>query len=49
MVPKITGYPSEKYKNIEHLTVNFIDDSTNLIYFKDHSKIKKNTLVIITA
>lgn len=28
------------YKNIEHCTVNFVDDSTNIISFGDHTQIK---------
>ena len=28
------------FKNIEHHTINFIDDSTNVISFKDHQQIK---------
>ena len=28
------------YENIAHTTINFVDDSTNIISFKDHSQIK---------
>ena len=28
------------FKNIEHITINFVDDSTNIISFNDHSQIK---------
>ena len=37
----ITGSTRKfKYKNIEHLTINYIDDSSNIISTKDHSHIK---------
>ena len=38
--PKITSYRLRSYKNIEHDTVNFVDDSTSIIAFKETSQIK---------
>ena len=31
------------YKNIDHITVQFVDDSSNVIAFKDHNNIKSYT------
>ena len=36
----ITGNPTIDTKEIEHLTVNFVDDSTNLIISKDRTKLQ---------
>ena len=36
----ITGENINKFKNIEHLTVNFVDDSNNIITFQDQNQIK---------
>merc|ERR1712240_523038 len=37
---EITGMPIINTKGIEHLTVNFVDDSTNLIITKDVTKLQ---------
>merc|ERR1712240_73174 len=37
---EITGMPMINTKGIEHLTVNFVDDSTNLIITKDPTKLQ---------
>merc|ERR1712240_493713 len=37
---KITGKATIDTKEIEHLTVNFVDDSTNLIISKDTTKLQ---------
>ena len=38
---KITGKNTQfRYKGIEHITLNYIDDSNNIISCKDHSHIK---------
>merc|ERR1712240_833503 len=37
---EITGMPTIDTKGIEHLTVNFVDDSTNLIITKDVTKLQ---------
>merc|ERR1712240_539864 len=37
---KITGYPKIYTKEIEHSTINFVDDSTNLIITKDPTKLQ---------
>ena len=37
---KLTKNSRVIYKNIDHTTVNFVDDSTNVIAFIDHSQIK---------
>ena len=37
---EITGMPTINTKGIEHLTVNFVDDSTNLIITKDPTKLQ---------
>merc|ERR1712240_619813 len=37
---KITGYPKIDTKEIEHSTINFVDDSTNLIITKDPTKLQ---------
>ena len=31
------------WKNIDHTTVQFVDDSSNVIAFKDHNNIKSYT------
>ena len=36
---KLTGKNLIKFKNIEHLTVNFVDDSNNVITFVDQNQI----------
>ena len=36
----ITGQNIIKFKNIEHLTINFVDDSNNIITFNDQNQIK---------
>ena len=37
---KITNLNFKIYKNVDHLTVNFVDDSTNVICFNDQNQIK---------
>jgi hypothetical protein len=37
---KITNTNMTIYKNIEHTTVNFVDDSTNVISFPSHDNVK---------
>ena len=37
---KITGKPIIDTKDIEHSTINFVDDSTNLIITKDPKKLQ---------
>ena len=36
----ITGQNIIKFKNIEHLTINFVDDSNNIITFNDQNQIE---------
>ena len=36
----ITGQNIIKFKNIDHLRVNFVDDSNNIITFNDQNQIK---------
>ena len=36
----LTNKVARKYKNIEHYTINYIDDSTSIIGFTDHSIIR---------
>ena len=38
---KITNLTPQKFNNITHLTVNFVDDSSSVITFKDQSSVKK--------
>ena len=37
---KITNSPTINYKNVEHVTINFVDDSTNVINFNNHEQIQ---------
>ena len=39
----ITKIPSKQYKDTDHTTVQFVDDDTHVIGFKDHS-VTKNYL-----
>ena len=36
----ITGQNIIKFKNIQHLTINFVDDSNNVITFNDQNQLK---------
>ena len=38
---KITNKTTIKFKNVVHVTVNYIDDSTSVIAFKDHTFIRR--------
>ena len=37
---KLTNLSRKIYKNVDHMTVNFVDDSTNVIAFNDHTQIQ---------